>query len=219
MKYYKLFAGGSPNKQGYSVQWVMPQDYHLDAPYSFRNANLAMPILADFRLPIFKLAHGAMLLDTFCIPEFSSHFEVASTELVQLIKQHKTLPFTATQLQIEQRKGTNSDYYAIHFDTHKTSEFIDWKSAAFCIKEGHDKTIQSDIQFTDYDAWSEEMKRVVLANYRQTLKLQHLGINPDFDLDFFWLRSPLTGLYCSERFLDAIHVNGITGFHAMDIAY
>jgi hypothetical protein len=218
MKYYKLLVIGSPNKQGYSVQWVMPQDYHVDAPYSYRYVRMGYPIVSDFRLPILKIAHGAKLLDTFSIAGVSS-FEVVSRKILQLLEQYKTLPFSAIQLQIESRKGLVSDYFAIHFDTHKTSEFIDWASTAFCIKEGHDKTIQSDIQFTDYNAWTEEMKRVGRANYRQVLKIQELHISPDFDFDFFWLSIPVIGLYCSERFLAAIRLEGITGFHVMEIPY
>jgi hypothetical protein len=214
--YFKILSIGSPNRKGETLEWIMPQDYHLAAPYTFMHLYPGRPITRDFIFPKLKLSKGAKLTDALTYVPISSDFDIVSGRFLSLIKEASVTTYSDFPFPI--LMGTETIlYHAIHFDSSSDQDFIDWDRTTYKVQAGYLEVVEQGLKFSSREDFLSYNKVVGLRNHLHSLRIESLFVNHEFDLDLFYLRFPMTGLYCSENFYKRLLDNRITGLHITSI--
>ncbi len=201
------------NKDSIHVEWNSPQDYHVDASYSFNKCNQGTKMIQGIRLPNMKRSRGVILTDYLSTPGMSS-FLIISQKVKDVILLLKTPELEFIEMKVEANQDT-LNYYGLHFESKMTDDFINWKESSFLIKKGYyGETVEKGIVLSSYDKYLKESRRISEESDRKlSLGKDTIMTNDISDkYDLFYSNIPFLGIFCSERFLEDIINNELTGF-------
>lgn len=211
---YKLDSGTrNLNGDSINVDWVSPQDYHVDAPYSYRHCVQGEELPDGIRLPDMKKVRGALLSDHLRMGGVGS-FMVVSERLISSLVTMRFPEIKSIPMNVYNGKQ-KLRYYGIHFETKLTQELINWEESEFGKCEGYyGEFVEGGIQIASYSEYLSSLRSVSQDSGRKLkLRAKNIVINDISDkYDLFYSATPYMGLFCSERFLELIINNEFTGF-------
>lgn len=202
------------NKDGINVDWVSPQDYHVDAPYSYNQCIQGKPLPDGISLPTMKKARGAKLTDYLSMGGVNA-FMVVSEKLIGSLVNINTSLFKTVEMKVLD-KNEILIYHGIHFESSLSEELINWEKSEFGTKKGYfGEVLDTGISILSHDDYLKKMKTIYVESNHE-LSLSHVNIvlnDISNKYDFFYSSIPYSGLFCSEKFLELIVNNEFTGFH------
>lgn len=206
------------NRDSINVDWVMPQDYHVDAPYSYNKSHQGAPLTEVHRLPHMKVVKGASLTDYLGVAGIDS-FMIVSEMFIGSLINLKVPPIKSLEINILDGEKTII-YHGIHFESDLSDEFINWGESEFHVKKGYyGEIVDVGITLSSFREYIEMRKKVSVESGRKlTLGHNKFAINDISNhCDLFYSSLPSPGIFCSEKLLELIINHEFSGFNVKNV--